>query len=259
MSETVWQFIRKDRQAAAGCIILGVWILMAILVPLFWPFSYSEQNAEIQNQSMSLVHWFGTDKFGRDLFARVWFGAGISLLIGMTSALLNGVIGILYGAVSGYLGRGTDLVMMRIADVVCSIPSMLYVILLTLVMGAGVKSMILGLCVAGWVDMARITRGEIIRLKGTDFACAARMEGISPVRILFRHLLPNAAGPAGESDLPDPSGDIYRGIPQFPRGGNPGSGGKSGYHHSGSTQPDAPVSVSDGLSPSGAVCDDACA
>lgn len=195
MSETVWQFIRKDRQAAAGCIILGVWILMAILVPLFWPFSYSEQNAEIQNQSMSLVHWFGTDKFGRDLFARVWFGAGISLLIGMTSALLNGVIGILYGAVSGYLGRGTDLVMMRIADVVCSIPSMLYVILLTLVMGAGVKSMILGLCVAGWVDMARITRGEIIRLKGTDFACAARMEGISPVRILFRHLLPNAAGP----------------------------------------------------------------
>ncbi len=195
MRETVWQFIRKDRQAAAGCIILGVWILMAILVPLFWPFSYSEQNAEIQNQSMSLVHWFGTDKFGRDLFARVWFGAGISLLIGMTSALLNGVIGILYGAVSGYLGRGTDLVMMRIADVVCSIPSMLYVILLTLVMGAGVKSMILGLCVAGWVDMARITRGEIIRLKGTDFACAARMEGISPVRILFRHLLPNAAGP----------------------------------------------------------------
>lgn len=184
-----------NRGAFAGCVILGVWILLAILVPLFWPWSYSEQNAEIQNQAMSLTHLFGTDKFGRDIFARVWYGAGISLLIGISSALINGAFGVLYGAVSGYAGKYVDMVMMRAADIIASIPSMLYVILITLVMGAGAGSIILGLCVSGWIDMARIVRGEVIRLKGTDYAAAARMEGLSRMRILWRHLLPNAAGP----------------------------------------------------------------
>ena len=176
-------------------MILGIWILFAVLVPVFWPWSYSEQNAEIQNQAMSMTHLFGTDKFGRDIFARVWYGAGISLLIGIASALINGCVGVLYGAAAGYAGKHADMVMMRIADIISSIPSMLYVILITLAAGAGAGSMILGLCVAGWIDMARIVRGEIQRLKETDFAAAARMEGIPRIRILWRHLLPNAAGP----------------------------------------------------------------
>ena len=191
----ITHLITGNRQALAGCIILGVWILLSVLVPLFWPWSYSEQNAELQNQAVSLPHLFGTDKFGRDIFARVWYGAGISLLIGIVSALINGCVGVLYGAVAGYAGKYVDMVMMRIADIIASIPSMLYVILITLVTGAGAGSIILGLCVAGWIDMSRIVRGEIIRLKETDFAAAARMEGLPPLRILWRHLLPNAAGP----------------------------------------------------------------
>lgn len=187
--------ITGNRQALAGCIILGIWILLSVLVPLFWPWSYSQQNAEIQNQAMSLTHLFGTDKFGRDIFARVWYGAGISLLIGTASALINGCVGVIYGAVAGYAGKHADMVMMRIADIIASIPSMLYVILITLVTGAGAGSIILGLCVAGWIDMSRIVRGEIMRLKGADFAAAAKMEGLSSLRILWRHLLPNAAGP----------------------------------------------------------------
>ena len=189
------RLIRGNRQALAGCMILGIWILFAVLVPVFWPWSYSEQNAEIQNQAMSMTHLFGTDKFGRDIFARVWYGAGISLLIGIASALINGCVGVLYGAAAGYAGKHADMVMMRIADIISSIPSMLYVILITLAAGAGAGSMILGLCVAGWIDMARIVRGEIQRLDETDFAAAARMEGIPRIRILWRHLLPNAAGP----------------------------------------------------------------
>ena len=189
------RLIRGNRQALAGCMILGIWILFAVLVPAFWTWSYSEQNAEIQNQAMSMTHLFGTDKFGRDIFARVWYGAGISLLIGIASALINGCVGVLYGAAAGYAGKHADMVMMRIADIISSIPSMLYVILITLAAGAGAGSMILGLCVAGWIDMARIVRGEIQRLKETDFAAAARMEGIPRIRILWRHLLPNAAGP----------------------------------------------------------------
>ncbi len=187
---------RKDRRKLLVYgIILGVWVLLAVLVPLFWPFSYSEQNGDIRNQAFSLTHWFGTDRFGRDLFARVWYGAGISLLVGISSALINGILGILVGAFSGWLGGAADMVLMRIGDVISSIPSMIYVILIMLAAGSGPGSIILGLCVAGWVDMARIVRGEILRLKETDYACAAKMEGLSSMRILFRHLLPNAAGP----------------------------------------------------------------
>ena len=187
---------RKDRRKLLVYgIILGVWVLLAVLVPLFWPFSYSEQNGDIRNQAFSLTHWFGTDRFGRDLFARVWYGAGISLLVGISSALINGILGILVGAFSGWLGGAADMVLMRIGDVISSIPSMIYVILIMLAAGSGPGSIILGLCVAGWVDMARIVRGEILRLKKTDYACAAKMEGLSSMRILFRHLLPNAAGP----------------------------------------------------------------
>lgn len=187
---------RKDRRKLLVYgIILGVWVLLAVLVPLFWPFSYSEQNGDIRNQAFSLTHWFGTDRFGRDLFARVWYGAGISLLVGISSTLINGILGILVGAFSGWLGGAADMVLMRIGDIISSIPSMIYVILIMLAAGSGPGSIILGLCVAGWVDMARIVRGEILRLKETDYACAAKMEGLSSMRILFRHLLPNAAGP----------------------------------------------------------------
>ena len=170
-------YIGSSRMAITGCIILGIWIILAIAVPLFGPWSFSEQNAAI-----------------RDLFTRVWYGAGISLAVGIISTVINSIIGILYGAVSGYAGKSADIALMRIADIISAIPSMLYVILITLVMGAGVGSMILGLCVAGWISMARIVRGEIIKLKETEYAYAARMEGIKPLRILLRHLLPNTAG-----------------------------------------------------------------
>lgn len=189
------EYRKAGRKLLVYGIILGIWALLAVLVPLFWPFSYSEQNADIRNQAISLTHWFGTDRFGRDLFARVWYGAGISLLVGISSALINGMAGILAGAFSGWLGGIADMALMRIGDVISSIPSMIYVILIMLAAGSGPGSIILGLCVAGWVDMARIVRGEILRLKETDFACAAKMEGLSSMRILFRHLLPNAAGP----------------------------------------------------------------
>lgn len=185
----------SEKKLFLYCTVLAVWVLLSVLVPLFWPFSYSEQNGYIRNQTVSLIHWFGTDKFGRDMFARVWYGAGLSFLVGISSALLNGTAGVVYGAVSGYLGGVPDMVMMRIADVVSSVPSMIYVILIMLAAGPGPGSIILGLCVAGWVDMSRIVRGEILRLKDTDYACAACMEGIPSMRILFRHLLPNAAGP----------------------------------------------------------------
>lgn len=177
--------------------ILGVWILLAVCVPLVWPHSYSDQNVSLQNLAPSFYHWFGTDKFGRDLFARVWYGARLSLIIGVGSATVNGIFGVIWGAAAGYRGGRLDGILMGIADILASIPSMLYVILITLVFGANAGSMILGLCISGWISMARIVRGEIQRWKEAEFAQAARLTGISESRLLFRHLLPNAAGPIG--------------------------------------------------------------
>ena len=234
-------YMGGSRMAAAGCIVLAVWILLAVMVPLVSPWSYSAQDAQIRNQGVSLLHWFGTDRFGRDLFTRVWYGAGISLTVGIASALINGAIGVLYGAVSGFAGRRTDLILMRIADIISAIPSMLYVILLTLVMGAGIGSMILGLCVAGWIGMARMVRGEILKLKEMEYAYAARMEGIRPMRILVRH-----------SRAP---GDFYGSVLKLPGCGDRGAGGQPGNDHPGGEEPDDALSASDGLSPAGALRD----
>lgn len=188
------QYFAGSRLAAAGCIILVIWIILSVAVPLLSPWSVSGQDAQIRNQGPSLLHWFGTDRFGRDLFTRIWYGTGISLTVGIASALINGAAGVLYGAVSGYAGGWIDLLLMRIADIISAIPSMLYVILLTLVLGAGVRSIIAGLCIAGWIGMARIVRGEVIRLKQTEYIYAARLERIRPLRILAVHLLPNIGG-----------------------------------------------------------------
>ena len=117
------------RDEKAALIILLIWIFLAVCVPLFGPYSPTEQNAEIRNQPMSLIHFFGTDEFGRDNFTRVWYGAGISLVIGVGSSLINGMIGILYGAVAGYRGKRIDMILMRAADVIAAIPSILYVLI----------------------------------------------------------------------------------------------------------------------------------
>ena len=236
-------YIGNSRMALIGCTILGIWIVLAVSVPLFGPWSYSEQNAEIRNQGASLLHWFGTDRFGRDLFTRVWYGAGISLAVGIISTLINGIIGVLYGAVSGYAGGRTDMVLMRIADIISAIPSMLYVILITLVMGAGVGSMILGLCVAGWISMARIVRGEIIKLKETEYAYAARMEGISPEASSSER----RRNDRGQYDLPCAPGDFYRSFSELPRSGDRRAGGQPRDNHSGGAESDDSLSVSDDL------------
>ena len=110
------------RDEKAALIILLIWIFLAVCVPLFGPYSPTEQNAEIRNQPMLLIHFFGTDEFGRDNFTRVWYGAGISLVIGVGSSLINGMIGILYGAVAGYRGKRIDMILMRAADVIAAIP-----------------------------------------------------------------------------------------------------------------------------------------
>lgn len=187
--------LKKNHKMALGLVLFGICVLFAFLVPLVSPWDPTEMNAALGNQGMSLEHPFGTDKMGRDLFVRVWSGARISLCVGILSALLNGAFGILYGAAAGYAGKTVDIVLMRAADIIASVPSLLYVILLMMVMGANVGSILLGLCISGWIDTARLVRGEVMRMKEKEFILVSKMAGAGVFRIFRTHFLPNAAGP----------------------------------------------------------------
>lgn len=189
------KIVTWNAQSIIGMIILGIILLFVIAAPFLSPFTYEMQDVNAKNLTSSFLHPCGTDKLGRDLFVRVCMGAGISLTVGVVSTVSNLVIGVLYGGAAGYLGKKVDMVLMRIADMISAIPSLLYIILIMLVMGSNLSSIIVGLCVSGWIGLARIVRTEILRLKQTDYCNAAKISGASDMRVLVRQLLPNAINP----------------------------------------------------------------
>lgn len=190
-----WQRLRSNRTAMAGLMILIFLITMAICGPWLTPYTYYETQLHLKNQPPSSQFWFGTDELGRDLFTRVWWGARISLFVGITASLVDLIIGVLYGSLAASMGGRKDELMMRCADILYSIPYLLVVILLMVVIGSGISTIIIALTLTGWIGMARIVRGQILQLKQLDFVKAAYALGASRTRILLRHLIPNSFGP----------------------------------------------------------------
>lgn len=191
----VWESFSRNRLALIGLIVLAVIVVVAAIGPMLTPYPYDGMDAMNRNQGSSAAHWFGTDQMGRDIFTRVLYGTRVSLMVGFASTAINLVIGILYGSIAGYLGGKVDMVMMRIVDVIYAIPAMIYMILLMLIFGSNIYSVMLGICVNGWINMARIVRSQVMSLKEQEFAVAAYVIGAGRRRILFRHLLLNSLGP----------------------------------------------------------------
>ena len=183
--QDAWQRLKRDKLAMFGLFLIVGIFLMAIFGPLLSPYAYDEQDFLISNEFPSWAHPFGTDMFG----------ARISLAVGLMASLINLTIGVIYGSISGFVGGRTDDVMMRIVDTIRSVPTMIYVILLMVVVGPGLKSIFITLGINYWTNMARIVRAEIMRVKNEEFVLAARVIGASPARMLLRHLIPNAMGP----------------------------------------------------------------
>lgn len=190
-----WDRFKKNKIALAGLIFLVVMVILVIFVPLLSPYSYEEQNMSLRNAMPSLAHPFGTDQLGRDILVRVMYGGRISLAIGFATALINLVIGIVYGGVSGYVGGKVDMVMMGIIDIIYAVPTLLYVVLILMIFGNSIPSMMLAICLTSWIQMARQVRTQVMSLKEMEFSLAAKVLGASNLRILIKHLIINALGP----------------------------------------------------------------
>ncbi len=202
--QDAWRRLKKNPVAMVSLVFIILLILLAIFGPYLSPHNYSDQDFERRNEGPSSEHWFGTDTLGRDQFIRVVHGARISMAVGIVAALTTFFIGIIYGGISGYAGGRVDNIMMRIVDIMYSIPFLLWVIMLMVLFreifpatggGAGLYSIFLALGIVFWLPMARIVRGQILTLKEQEFALAAQTIGASRSKILFRHLIPNAMGP----------------------------------------------------------------
>ncbi|MHB8481734.1 MAG: ABC transporter permease [Nitrospiria bacterium] len=185
----------KNRTLLLPGLFLGLLLVLTIVGPWVSPYTYDQQDPHALLQSPSAAHWMGTDTLGRDLFTRLMVGGRLSLSIGVSSALAALIIGSLYGGISGYKGETLDNLMMRAVDVVFALPDLLLIILMMVVLGRGFLEIFLALIFVSWVTIARLVRGEVMRLKEQDFVEAAVALGARQPRILMVHIFPNILGP----------------------------------------------------------------
>ena len=190
-----WRRFRKDKLAVFGLVMILIVSLFAIFGPMFCPYAYDEADFFSIAQWPSKAHWFGTDALGRDLYVRVLYGARISLSIGVVAALVNMVIGVLYGGIAGYFGGKVDMLMQRFLEVANGIPRLVIVTLLLLVLQPGMITIIFALMLTEWVGMSRIARAEMLKLKDQEFVLASRTLGAGSFFIIFKEVLPNIIGP----------------------------------------------------------------
>jgi oligopeptide transport system permease protein len=194
-----------NRAALTSMIILGLIAVLAAAAPLLSPYSFDEVNYDIiacapgwwpiEAACRAPGHIFGTDAVGRDLFVRVLFGARVSLAVGLVATFVSLVIGVLYGAVAGYLGGRIDGVMMRIVDVLYSLPFIFFVIILMVMFDRNFILLFVAIGAVEWLTMARIVRGQTLSIKQKEFIEAARAAGVGSFGIIVRHIIPNVVGP----------------------------------------------------------------
>jgi len=180
--------------ASSAAWILAI-CLSAVLAPYLAPYPYDAQDNQHLLEAPGWKHLVGTDALGRDLFSRLLYGTRLSLSIGILTALTAMLIGSLYGAVSGYVGGWLDNGLMRGVDVVYALPDLLLIILIKMMIVQDLLGIFLALSLVSWVTVARIIRGEVLRLRESAYVEAAQALGMSHTRILLRHILPNAMGP----------------------------------------------------------------
>lgn len=193
--QDAWRRLRKNRMAVASAAILFGVVIFCVFGPWLVSYGFEEQDLAYGAQGSSLAHWFGTDLHGRDLLVRTMYGGRISLMVGLCATAVSLTIGVAYGAISGYFGGRVDSMMMRVVDVLYTIPFMFVVILFLVLFGRSLLMLFIALGAVSWLTMARIVRGQVLSLKQSEFVEAAVASGVGHFGIIFRHLVPNSLGP----------------------------------------------------------------
>ncbi len=222
--QDAWRRFRKNTAALTGLVIISVIMALALVGPYISKYGFDDQDLKRSNlppkvpvleqfswlglngkdirgvdqyakKGITEYFWFGTDELGRDLWTRIWQGTGISLYIAFLAAFIDLIIGVTYGAVSAYYGGRVDNVMQRVIEVLIGIPTLIITILLILVLKPGIISITIAMVLTGWISMARIVRGQILKLKAQEFVLASRTLGASDNRLMWKHLIPNTLGP----------------------------------------------------------------
>ncbi|AMV72471.1 ABC transporter permease [Desulfuromonas carbonis] len=189
-----WQRLRRNRMAMAGAVIVAAMFLLALLAPVA---GYDPGAIDIARrlEGPGLQHWLGTDDLGRDVLARILYGARISLLVGFVAVGIATLIGIVIGAVAGFYGRWTDAVVMRFVDIMLCFPTFFLILAVIAFLEPSIWNIMVIIGLTGWMGVARLVRAEFLSLRERDFVVAARAMGASDARIIFRHILPSALSP----------------------------------------------------------------
>jgi peptide/nickel transport system permease protein len=192
-----WARLRGRTPLIVGIVLVALIVIASLAAPLLAPYDPNQQDLlHALVPPGTAGHLLGTDQFGRDLLSRVLFAGRVDLLIAFAATCVTMTFGSLYGLVSGFSGRRVDAVLMRIVDVVFAFPLIVLVLAIIAILGGGLLNMLIAMWAVTWVPYARIVRGEVLVLKQRDYTLAARALGYGNARIMFRHVLPNAAAPA---------------------------------------------------------------
>jgi oligopeptide transport system permease protein len=222
-----WLRVRKNKGAVISLVVIVILLLLSLVGPLITPYKFDYQNTDNHDlppriQGLENIHWlpfdgnltnkagitynayevrhvkqyywFGTDELGRDLFARTWKGTQVSLFIAFMAALVDMVIGVAYGAISGYLGGRVDSLLQRILEVIVGIPNLVVAVLMILVLKPGMIPIIIAITFTSWTSMARVVRAQVLKYKNQEFVLAAKTLGASNGAIIFKHMIPNMFG-----------------------------------------------------------------
>lgn len=190
-----WRRFRRNRVAVGGMVVVLFFALMAIFAPYLAPHDPLASNVRYRLQPPSSEHLLGTDSLGRDMLSRIMYGSRISLAIALLAVTLSVAIGVPIGALAGYYGGIVDSISMRFVDLLLAFPSLFLILTLVALLGPSIWVLILVMGGLGWTGIARIVRAEFLKLREEAFTEAARAVGVGNMRIIFRHLLPNAMAP----------------------------------------------------------------
>ncbi len=186
---------RRQKLGMVGAAMLSLTVIAAIAAPLIAPYDPDKINPILVLRGPSAEHWFGTDSLGRDVFSRVLFGARVSLYSGLIVVSVSMVIGTVIGLVAGYFGGLVDSILMRAMDALLAFPGLVFALAVTAALGPSLTNAMIAIAILSFPGAARLVRGETLSLRERDFVTAGRVVGASPVRIVFRHILPNAMAP----------------------------------------------------------------